>query len=222
MLLAKPNATLARGPRETLWGITGSHGTVSIYHFGRKDPNMSVKNKIAAVACGLALVGTVAAPVGALAATTASKSTEVTLTASDKQLDITVPTSVNFAVGPDGALVTPSAEALKITNNSAFTVHTTTLKAEAADGFNIVADTAKATETNAFAFSISTNGKTVKAAEALGDAGAAFVNTLGYKGSSTATLKPTVSGSLSNVTKDISQATKAATITWNFAVGAGE
>lgn len=82
-----------------------------------------------ALTAGLAF----AAPLQAVAAPTTG-STNVTVIGDPSkpgggdQAAITVPTEISFAVAVDGSLIAPSADALTITNNSAFKIKVTNVK----------------------------------------------------------------------------------------------
>ena len=193
---------------------------------------MSIKNKLAAVACGLALVGTVAAPVAALAAQNETPAgnigtTEVTLmnyrgesgTDAD-QLHFSVPTVIPFAVKSNGSMQCASADAIQIENLSVFPIHIANIAVKAQDPF-VVADTlASDVKENTLDFAL--DG--IKASAATAPGGTAYAKvTLGYQGSATANHDVAVTdGKIVKVTEDLSNHTnpqKAATITWTLAAG---
>lgn len=185
---------------------------------------MSIKNKLAAVACGLALVGTVAAPVAALAAqdesgnvtgqTTGTTNVTVQTDPSGTQLSFTVPTIIPFYVANGGTMITASGTNLKIVNNSVFPIHVSKVKVAAVNPFTVTS-----TDTTENGFDFTLDG--VKASDALGEDGVDYTpTTLGYAGSAQASHPVAVkNGKINKVTEDISSAKNAATITWTLASG---
>ena len=193
---------------------------------------MSIKNRAAAVACGLALAATVFAPVTAFAAdnTTAvnsdnTGSTDVTvisqksdeggLTGED-QLAFEVPTKIAFAAKADGTLVGPSASATQIVNKSVFGIHVTNIAVTAADGWNYVADASTATQDNAISFTLNNVNAAVK-----GDVSSETAWNMAYAGSQDASdsIAVATTGKVARVTNDLKTEQKAATITWTLAAG---
>lgn len=181
---------------------------------------MSIKNKLAAITCGLALAGTVAAPVAALAVGNTG-TTEVNVqTSQDVQLKFSVATQINFAANGEGDLIAPSADATKIVNKSPFPIHVTNMTVNPGDGWTLTQDATHASGKNAIQFSVKPNdGAKV---DAVGSVNLGSDWNLGYAGSSTDTLELTTEGCIRNVTKDISKGDKAASITWTFASGQAE
>lgn len=194
---------------------------------------MSIKNRAAAVACGLALAATVFAPVAAFAAETNSTSvsgsntgsTEVTVIAEkgtepdhtdEDQLAFEVPTKIAFAAKADGTLVGPSASATQIVNKSVFGIHVTNVAVAAADGWNYVADASTATQDNAISFTLNNVNAAVD-----GNVSTSPAWNMAYAGSTdpSDSVKITTAGKVARVTNDLSTAQKAATITWTLAAG---
>ena len=175
---------------------------------------MSIKNKLAAVACGLALVGTVAAPMAALA-DTADGASNVTLKTSSEQIKFSAPTVIPFSVSSDGSLLIADSSALKIVNQSIIPIHTTKMTVKGQNGFT-VGDTSAAGAEDTLNFTV--NG--VKASDATGESGADFVHDLSYAGSGKDSLALEITdGKVSSVTKDLTQTTTAAYIKWTVASG---
>ena len=183
---------------------------------------MSIKNRAIAVACGLALATTALAPAAAFAAGNTG-TTEVTIEAQkdaqgNDQLAFEVPTKIPFAAKADGTLVGPKPEKTKIVNKSVFPIHVTGMSTSAENtGWNLVADASKASasETNALSFEL--NG--VSAATPANLSANASWN-MGYAGSGKDSVAITSTGKVAHVTKDLSSAQKAATVTWTLAAGA--
>lgn len=191
---------------------------------------MSIKNRAVAVACGLALATTALAPAAAFAAgnTTLVKdgntgTTEVTIKAQkdaqgNDQLAFEVPTVIPFAAKANGELVGPSKETTEIVNLSVFPIHVTGMSTSAKDtGWNLVADAENSSETNSLSFEL--NGVSAfKPANLSADKSW----NMGYAGSGTDSVAIASTGKVSHVTKDLSKAQKAATVTWTLAAGFAE
>lgn len=189
---------------------------------------MSVKNRAAAVACGLALAATVFAPVSAFAADTDvtsgnTGSTEVTIISEksdkggltgDDQLAFSVPTQIAFAAKADGTLVGPSKEATKITNKSVFGIHVTNMAVAEQSPWKLVGDASASAETNAF--SISLNNVAAASSVDLSDNTAWNMT---YAGSAGDSVELESAGKIANVDVDLASAQKVATITWTLAAG---
>lgn len=180
---------------------------------------MSIKNRTFAVVCGLALATTAIAPAAAFAVGNTG-STNVTVQAEKDadgvdQLAFDVPTVIPFAAKADGTLVGPSADTTKIVNKSVFPIHVTGMSTSAeGTGWSLVADASSSSETNALSFEL--NG--VSAATPADLSTSASWN-MGYAGSDTDSVAITSTGKVAHVTKDLSSAQKAATVTWTLAAG---
>ena len=189
---------------------------------------MSIRNRAAAAACGLALVACALAPAAALAAETNTGntgSTEVTVTAERDpatgadQLAFEVPTKIAFAAKADGTLVGPSAEATRIRNLSVFGIHVTDIAVSAADGWTLADDAASSAADNSISFTL--NG--VRAA-ASADVSADAAWDMAYAGSAdpSDSVAVATAGKVSRVTKDLSTEQRAATVTWTLAAGSAK
>lgn len=190
---------------------------------------MSIKNRTIAVVCGLALAATAFAPAAAFADNSTlvkdgnTGTTEVTVKAKkddqgNDQLAFEVPMVIPFAAKADGTLVGPSADTTKIVNLSVFPIHVTGMSTfTKGTGWSLVADASKSSETNALSFEL--NG--VSAANP-GNLSADKAWNMGYAGSGTDSVAITSKGKVAHVTKDLSKAQKAATVTWTLAAGAAE
>lgn len=184
---------------------------------------MSIKNRAVAVACGLALATTALAPAAAFAAGNTG-STDVTIQVEkggqdgkQDQLAFDVPTVIPFAASADGTLIAPKPDKIKIVNKSVFPIHVTKMSTSAeGTGWNLVADASKSASENSLSFEL--NG--VSAATAA-DLSAKAAWSMGYAGSGNDSVAITSTGKVSHVTKDLSSAQKAATITWTLAAGSG-
>lgn len=186
---------------------------------------MSIKNKIAAVACGLALAGTVAMPVAALAdggtgdATTPNNTgttnVRVMTDPESTQLTFSVPTEINFAVAADGTLRGPSERELKIVNKSVFGIHVATMQVVNGDNWHVVSDVTDSAVTTGNNIQFKVNGVAASntAQPANWD--------MQYAGANGDSVELNVTdGKVSKVTDDLSKtAVKAATITWTLAAG---
>lgn len=96
------------------------------------------KKGLAGIMTAAMLTTAIGTPVAAFASTT--KTTDVTLTAQDDNLIVTVPSEIPFALMPSGELVAPSDEALQIVNGSSFAIRTDSVAVTPAGGLNIVSD----------------------------------------------------------------------------------
>ncbi|MDY3970580.1 MAG: hypothetical protein SOY95_08100 [Atopobiaceae bacterium] len=184
---------------------------------------MSIKKHAAAVACGLALATTALAPVAAFAGGNTG-STDVTVQvekdAADgtDQLAFEVPTVIPFAAKANGELVGPSTDSTKIVNKSVFPIHVTGMSTSAeGTGWNLVADASNSASENSLSFEL--NGvSAAKSADLSKDANW----NMSYAGSAADSVAITSTGKVSHVTKDLSSAQKAATVTWTLAAGAAK
>ena len=183
---------------------------------------MSIKNRAVAAVCGLALATTALAPAAAFA-TGNTGTTEVTIKAAtddqgNDQLAFEVPTVIPFAANADGKLIGPSADKTKIVNLSVFPIHVTGMSTSAENtGWSLVADASKSTNENSLSFEL--NG--VSAATPA-DLSTSKTWNMGYAGSNTDSVPVKSTGKVSHVTKDLSKAQKAATVTWTLAAGFAE
>ena len=189
---------------------------------------MSIKNRAVAVACGLALATTALAPAAAFAAgntTTVTSgntgTTDVTVQVQKDQgvdqLAFEVPTVIPFAAKANGELVGPSASETRIVNKSVFPIHVTGMSTSAkGTGWSLVADASKSASENSLSFEL--NG--VSAATPA-DLSANTAWDMGYAGSGKDSVAIASTGKVSHVTKDLSSAQKAATVTWTLTAGSG-
>lgn len=122
---------------------------------------------------------------------------------------------IPFAAKADGTLVGPSADETKIVNKSVFPIHVTKMAVSAAEGWSLVADASTSTSENSLSFEL--NGVSAATSANL-SANTAW--NMGYAGSGTDSVAITSKGKVSHVTKDLSTAKKAATVTWTLAAGA--
>lgn len=183
---------------------------------------MSIKNRAVAVACGLALATTALAPAAAFAAGNTG-TTEVTIEAQkdaqgNDQLAFEVPTKIPFAAKANGELIGPSANETKIVNKSVFPIHVTGMSTSVqGTGWSLVADASKSTSENSLSFELNS----VSAATPADLSKDAHWN-MGYEGSGKNSVAITSTGKVSHVTKDLSSAQKAATVTWTLAAGSAQ
>ena len=190
---------------------------------------MSIKNRAAAVACGLALATTALAPAAAFAAgntTTVTSgntgTTDVTVQVQKDQgvdqLAFEVPTVIPFAAKADGTLVGPSASETRIVNKSVFPIHVTGMSTSAkGTGWSLVADASKSASENSLSFELN-SVSAFKPANLSADKSW----NMGYAGSGNDSVAIASTGKVSHVTKDLSSAQKAATVTWTLAAGAAK
>lgn len=192
---------------------------------------MSIKNRAVAVACGLALATTALAPAAAFAAgntTTVTSgntgTTDVTVQVQKDQgvdqLAFEVPTVIPFAAKANGELVGPSASETRIVNLSVFPIHVTGMSTSAkGTGWSLVADASKSASENSLSFEL--NGVSAATPADL-SAKAAWSMDYAGAGSDADSVAIKATGKVSHVTKDLSSAQKAATVTWTLAAGAAK
>lgn len=161
-----------------------------------------------------AAIAVCAAPAATPAIAETTGTTDVTIQVSNEDGNIawSAPTVVPMKATAAGTLIGPGADALSIKNLSAFPIRVKTMDAQAADPFHLVADVDKSTGDNDFQMSV--NGVAATPAVELADDG---TWAMGYAGNADGTdmLPLTVSAAkIARVTEDLSQAKKAATVTW--------
>lgn len=176
-------------------------------------PARSVAGRAAACALLAVTVG-LSALAGAAPAVAADGTTDVTVQVAtdDGNLAWSAPTVVPMRATAAGTLIGPGADALAIRNLSAFPIRVKTMDAQAADPFHLVADVDNSTGNNDFQMSV--NGVVAAPSVELADDG---TWAMGYAGNADGTdmLPLTVSAAkIARVTEDLSQAKKAATVTW--------
>lgn len=182
---------------------------------------MSIKNRAIAVACGLALATTALAPAAAFAAGNTG-TTDVTVQVQKDQgvdqLAFEVPTVIPFAAKANGELIGPSANETKIVNKSVFPIHVTGMSTSVqGTGWSLVADASKSTSENSLSFELNSVSAATPA-----DLSANKAWNMSYEGSGKNSVAIASTGKVSHVTKDLSSAQKAATVTWTLAAGATE
>lgn len=125
---------------------------------------------------------------------------------------------IPFAAKANGELVGPTASETRIVNLSVFPIHVTGMSTSAkGTGWSLVADAENSSETNSLSFEL--NGVSAfKPANLSADKSW----NMGYAGSGKDSVAIASTGKVSHVTKDLSSAQKAATVTWTLAAGAAE
>ena len=151
----------------------------------------------------------------------------------EDQLSFNVPTVIPFAAKADGTLVGPSKDTTKIVNKSVFPIHVTSMSVNAVDGWTLVEDASQSSETNALSLELSADPTADPTADPFaGAVSAAKPRSLSndanwnmnYAGaaSNKDQVVITSKGKVANVTKDLHDAKKAATITWTLAAGSAQ
>ena len=187
--------------------------------------HFSVKRNAVAVACGLALAAGAFAPAVAMAADAHNTgSTEVAIGYHEsidpnnpdaQQLSFSVPAKISFAAKADGTLMGPSETAVSIANESVIPIHVTKMAVAGQDPFHVVPDVAASTGANDVQLTINN----VKAAADVNLSADTAWN-MDYKGGAKDTLALSITDAkIARVTADLSNAPKAATITWTLAAG---
>lgn len=185
--------------------------------------HFSVKRNAVAVACGLALAAGAFAPAVAMADGNTG-STEVAIGYHEsidpnnpdaQQLSFSVPAKISFAAKADGTLMGPSETAVSIANESVVAIHVTKMAVAGQDPFHVVPDVAASTGANDVQLTINN----VKAAADVNLSADTAWN-MDYKGGAKDTLALSITDAkIARVTADLSNAPKAATITWTLAAG---
>lgn len=185
--------------------------------------HFSVKRNAVAVACGLALAAGAFAPAVAMADGNTG-STEVTIGYHEsidpnnpdaQQLSFSVPAKISFAAKADGTLMGPSENAVSIANESVIPIHVTKMAVAGQDPFHVVENVEASTGTNDVQLTINN----VKAAADVNLSANTAWN-MDYKGGAKDTLALSITDAkIARVTADLSNAPKAATITWTLAAG---
>ena len=124
-----------------------------------------------------------------------------------------VPTSINFVSDVKGVLTGPSASATYIQNHSAFSIHASSFKVDAENGWNIVDDGTSPEADNSVDFQFGPEAAQIDAYDyltktAVPGASAASWNMAANNGK----VELTTSGNIFNVQKDITEQSKFATI----------
>lgn len=169
------------------------------------------------------------APIAAVADTSKTASTEVTLQASAElsKLSIAVPTDLVLVVDGAGDIVGPKDGAYQIDNGSVYGVHVAKIQTTAAGGTNIVADASASDAKDAVSVDMTFTGGTkapgaaIKLSDTLNTGKANPGIDLGYEGveGSKDVASATFTGKAKNLTKDYTQGQKIATVNYAFAVG---
>ena len=183
----------------------------------------SMKRNAVAVACGLALAAGAFAPAVAMADGNTG-STEVSIGYHEsidpnnpdaQQLSFSVPAKISFAAKAGGTLIGPSETTVRIANESVIPIHVTKMAVAGQDPFHVVPDVAASTGANDVQLTINN----VKAAADV-DLSANTAWNMDYKGGAKDTLALSITDAkIARVTADLSNAPKAATITWTLAAG---
>lgn len=132
----------------------------------------------------------------------------------------TVPSSINFVVGAKGELTGPGST---IENHSAFAARVSSMKVDAAEGWNFVADAAASDAPNAVDLQIGPSGNLQQASEftsakANVTGGAVWNMSAASEGTSDQ-IALEATGDIANVTKDLSAQQKFGTIHWYVTPG---
>ena len=128
-----------------------------------------------------------------------------------------VPTSINFVADGAGKLSGPTNAAIE--NHSKFSIHASSLKVDAASGWNIVSDASAATQANAIDFQVGPTTDMLDASAYLSKT-AVSAPAAWNMAANTGTVALDTAGDINNVTSDITAQTKVATLHWYVTPGA--
>lgn len=138
-------------------------------------------------------------------------------------LAFTVPSSINFVVDADGSLTGPSTGAY-IENRSAFAAHVSSMKVDAQDGWNFVADANASDKTNAVDLQIGPSGNLQQASNFIaakaGVSGGAAWNMAATSDGTSDQVALETAGDVANIAKDLTTQQKFGTIHWYVTPGA--
>ena len=158
----------------------------------------------------------------------ANADTQVSAQASTDNIVFSVPTEIPLTVQSDGTLVSASDSALSIENKCVYPIHVTNVKVAASEGFNLVSDVDKATDTaNAVQLSLGAASSPVDAKTAADSENGTALNddaayNLSYGGSSTGLLPVSVTGRMARVTFDMTKRRALCSVSWTLHAGAAD
>lgn len=130
-----------------------------------------------------------------------------------------VPTSINFIVNSDGSLSGPTNAAIQ--NHSKFAIHGSSLRVDAATGWNIVADASAESRTNAIDFQIGPENDMLDASAYL-TKGSVTTPSEWNMTANTGTVALDTAGDVNNVATSITGQTRVATMHWYVTPGTAE
>jgi len=180
----------------------------------------TIRKGVIAGAFALTLAVAAFAPTAAFAATTGS--TTVTLTGSDTNLSVTVPTTIPLSVaGLDGTFTGPTPSSAEIKNTSVFGIHVSSLQVAVASGFTDVTQTAYAAASTNDTFWLTLKPNTGTAIETANYTTATAITSADWNlARLSGTIDLTTAGAIKNITKNLSATPMtAATLNWTFAAG---
>ena len=122
-----------------------------------------------------------------------------------------VPTAINFVANGQGKLSGPTNA--EIQNHSKFAIRTSSLRVDATTGWNVVPDASTSVQANAIDFQIGPTEDMLNAASYLAKNPVSTPSAWNMSANTGAVILDTA-GDISNVTADISSATKVATLHW--------
>lgn len=158
----------------------------------------------------------------------ADASTQVSAQASTDNIVFSVPTEIPLTVQADGTLVSASDSALSIENKCVYPIHVTNVKVATGEGFNLVSDVDKATDTaNAVQLSLGAASSPVDAKTAADSENGTALNddaayNLSYGGSTTGSLTVSATGRMARVTFDMTTRRPLCSVSWTLHAGAAD
>jgi surface protein len=134
----------------------------------------------------------------------------------DGNMQITVPTSINYVVDVDGSLMGPTNAYIQ--NLSAFAAHVSSVDVDAEDGFEFVEDAAASSAANSVDMQIGPEADMLQVSEYLSKKDVSDMTKWNMKAAGAAEsadkLSLKTAGNVSHVTKDITSQTKFGIIKW--------
>ena len=142
---------------------------------------------------------------------------------SNDNLAFTVPSVINFTVKADGSLIGPSSSATYIENDSVFPTCVSAMQVAAKSGFSFVASGNAGTTSNAVVLNIGPSGHLVSAHNFASKASltpqASWVMAASSSSGVNDRVQLSTSGSIANITADLTSATSFGTIHWYLKAG---
>lgn len=181
---------------------------------------MIITLKTKAVCAGMAIMlgASAIAPVAAMAADTTdgTATTQAYIKADSSKVLASAPTEIHLAVDSDGTLIVPDAASTTLENKSTYAIHVSDITSKELNSFNL--------DTGNDLVSLDVQANATGDAVNMGDclSGKAVSGTqwnMSKKSGATSTIPLTLSGSMSNITKDLAQEANFGSISWTFAPG---
>lgn len=173
----------------------------------------NLKSKITFVLSVFLLSACTISPVVAQAANTidGSATTSINIKADAKKIVASAPTQIALSVDGVGNIIAPEASSVRLENGSIYGIHVSNITAEERNGFNL--DTGN----DLVNLNIKpNNGAVVNMGDCLNGK---TITTSDWNMTKDSDIQLTITGTASNITKDLSQAAEFGSISWTFTPG---